>query len=341
MRIAVTGATGYIGAHSTKALLAAGHEVRLLIHPDDSAENSLVPLGILDSQYETVVGDVRDPEVITELLTGCDAVLHAAGIVGVDNRRETLMWQVNTQATATLLTRAAGLGLDPIVHVASYSALFPCPDPVIGPDSPTADGRSAYGRTKSAADRIARALQAGGAPVVITYPSSVVGPAAGTHRGITALGWAALLKFGVSPSFDGGMAMIDVRDVADVHAAVMQPGRGPRRYMCGGEMVPFTSMLDMLEDATGHRLRRVPVSQGAMRALGRVCDVIARVLPISPGISYEAAWLLTAATPTDDSRTLDELNLSWRPIRQALIDSIRPARPVEPTALMPTERTSR
>ncbi|MDQ2721996.1 MAG: NAD-dependent epimerase/dehydratase family protein [Actinomycetota bacterium] len=331
MRIAVTGATGYIGAHSAKALLAAGHQLRLLIHPAEHPEKSLGALDIRPTDYAAVVGDVRDSAVVAALLTGCDAVLHAAGIVGVDDRREALMWQVNTQATATLLTRAVGLGLDPIVHVASYSALFPCPDPVIGPDSPTADGRSAYGRTKSAADRIARALQAGGAPVVITYPSSVIGPAAGTQRGITATGWAGMLRYGVAPVFDGGMAMIDVRDVADVHAAVMRPGQGPRRYVCGGVMVPFATLVDLLEEGNGRRIRRLPVSKGAMKALGRACDLAAKVLPVSPGISYEAVWLLTTATPTDDSRTLTELGLSWRPVRQALLDTF-------PT---PSERTMR
>lgn len=338
MKIAVTGGTGYLGAHTTKALLDAGHQVRLLIHPDDSPQDSLGALGVDVATLETVVGDVRDGDTITELLVGCDAVLHAAGIVGVDDRREKLMWQVNTQATATLLTRAVGLGLDPIVHVASYSALFPCKDPVIGPDSETADGRSAYGRTKSAADRIARGLQAGGAPVVITYPSSVVGPAAGTQRGITAMGWATMLQLGTAPVFDGGMAMIDVRDVAAVHAALMEPGRGPRRYVCGGEMVPFGTMVDLLEEFSGRKIRRIPMSQGAIRALGRVSDLVGRFLPMSAGISYEAAWLLTAATPMDDSRTRSELGLTWRPIRQALMDTMRQAAPAGVVATPVEER---
>lgn len=323
MRIAVTGGTGFVGAHSVRALLDAGHRVRLLVHPSDTPEASLAPLGIELDDGQVVVGDVCDRSDVARLLEGCDAVLHAAGVVGVDDSREDLMWRVNVDATRQLFRMADERGLDPIVHVASYSALFPSPDAVIGPDSPTTtQARSAYGRTKSAADRIAREMQAAGVPIVVTYPSSIVGPPAGPHRGITADGWAPLLRFGVSISFDGGMAMVDVRDVAAVHAAVMEPGRGPRRYVCGGHMVDFDHVIDTLALASGRRIRRIRVSRRAMLGLGRLSDALARVLPVSPALSYEAAWLLTTRTPTDDSRTLQDLGVTWRPIEAALADSL-------------------
>ncbi|MFC9515632.1 NAD-dependent epimerase/dehydratase family protein [Nocardiaceae bacterium NPDC056970] len=322
MRVAVTGGTGYVGAHTVRRLLADGHDIRLLVHPDEPVAETSALFGADAARVEVLSGDIRDPAVIARLLDGCDAVLHAAGVVGTDDSRETLMWEVNTAATATLLTRAAFLGLDPIVHVASYSALFPSPDPVIGPDSPTAPGRSAYGRTKAAADRIARALQDAGAPVVITYPSSVVGPGLGGTRGITASGWAPMVESGFAPRLRGGMAMIDVRDVADVHAAAMRPGRGPRRYLCGGELIAFDELIDVLERASGRHIRRIPLAPSVFRGAGRVADAVGTFLPVSAGLSYEAAWLLTAATPTDDSRTLSELGLTWRPVREALAASV-------------------
>jgi UDP-glucose 4-epimerase len=318
MKIAVTGGTGYVGAHTTLALLTAGHTVRLLVLPADTPDALLAAAGTGAARIEQVTGDIRDAETVARLLDGCDALLHAAGVVGTDDRREQLMWEINTQATAAILARAAFLGLDPIIHVASSSALFPSPDPVIGPDSPTAAGRSAYGRTKAAADRIARALQDAGAPVVITYPTSVVGPGLGSTTGVTEQGWGAIVGGGVAPRFDGGMQMIDVRDVAAVHAAAMHPGRGPRRYVCGGELVEFNQIVDILEQSSGRRLRRIPLSGGAFRMFGRVADVIGKLTPLSAGLSYEAAWLLTSATPTDDSRTREELDLTWRPARAAL-----------------------
>jgi len=70
------------------------------------------------------------------------------------------------------------MGLDPIVHVSSYTALLP-PDPpgaVLTPDSPVTRPGATYARSKAESDLVARRYQEQGAPVVIVYPGGVVGP---------------------------------------------------------------------------------------------------------------------------------------------------------------------
>jgi dihydroflavonol-4-reductase len=266
-------------------------------------------------------GDIRDATTIEALLDGCDAVLHAAGVVGTDNRRNALMWEINAHATEAVLTRAVEKGLDPVVSVSSYSALFPAPNGVIGPDTPTAAGRSAYAQTKGYADRVARRLQAQGAPVIVTYPSSVVGEAFHTAPGVTERGWAPIVRFGVAPRLSGGMQMIDVRDVAAVHAAVMTPGGGPHRYVCGGVMVRFNDMISALARGSGRPFKRIPLSPRVFRGVSRIGDVVGRIVPMGDGLSYEAALLLTAATPTDDTATLADLGITWRSPTDAIIAS--------------------
>ena len=320
MHIAVTGGTGYVGAHTVRALLAAGHSVRLLVVPggnDDATLDALRPLG----PVEVLVGDIRDPATVSDLLTGCDAALHAAGVVGTDSRRTQLMWDINAYATEALLTQACELGLDPVVSVSSYSSLFPPPDGIIGPDTPPAPGRSDYARTKAYADNAARRLQSTGAPVVVTYPSSVVGPAFHAAVGVTQRGWDPIVRFRVAPRLRGGMQMIDVGDVARVHTALMQPGRGPKRYVCGGVMLTFNQMVDALQSALGRPIRRIPLSPGLFRGIGRLSDFAGRWLPLAEGLSYEAALLLTAAVPTDDTSTLADLGLTWRDPRESIVES--------------------
>ncbi len=325
MQIAVTGGTGYVGAHTVRALLEAGHGVRLLVAPgcgDEPVIPRLRELGAL----EVLDGDVRDAAVVGTLLDGCDAVLHAAGVVGTNDRQAQLMWDINAYATEAILTRAVEAGLDPVVSVSSYSALFPPPEGVhgvIGPDSPPVPGHSAYGRTKSYGEQVARRLQAEGAPVVVTYPSSVIGPAFHTAPGITEQGWGMIVRHRVAPKFAGGMAMVDVRDLARVHTAVMQPGRGPHRYLCGGLMVTFNEMVDAVERGLGQRVRRLPITPGLFRAIGRFADVFGRFVPLPGGLSYEAALLLTSATATDDSQTLSDLGIQWSSPVDAIVESLR------------------
>ncbi|EKF23135.1 polysaccharide biosynthesis family protein [Mycolicibacterium hassiacum DSM 44199] len=323
MLIAVTGGTGYLGAHIVSALLDAGHRVRLLVEP--SFRNDELTALLSDRGEVTWLrGDVRDRATVSELLDGCDALLHAAGIVGTDDSRAQLMWEINAYATESILRTAAERGLDPIVSVSSYASLFPPPGPVIGPDTPPADGRSAYGKTKAYADRVARELQRDGAPVVVTYPSSVVGPALATAPGITEQGWQTIVRYRIAPRVrDAGMQMVDVRDIADVHVALMRPGRGPKRYVCGGVFMTFDEMVSAVEAGAGVRIRRVPLSPAVFRAVGRVSDLLAGLAPLGAGFSYEAAQLITAGIPTDDSVTLSELGITWRSPREAIIASFQ------------------
>lgn len=321
MLVAVTGGTGFVGAHTVKALVDAGHRVRVLVRREGTPP-SLAALGLDLSPDDLVLGDVCDPETVDRLLRGSDAVLHAAGVVGTDGRDEEAMWRVNVEATATVLGEAVALGLDPIVHVSSYSALSPCSDPVMGPDSEPTGWLSAYGRTKAVAERIARGLQAGGAPVVTTYPSSVIGPPAGPVAGITAGGWAPLVRFGASVTFEGAVPLVDVRDLAAVHAAVMEPGRGGRRFLCGGTLVPFDEVLDLIADATGRPVRRVKVPQKVLRGFGSAADLAGRVVPLPPSITRDAATILTAAIDTDDSLVHSQLGIEWRPVAESLDDAL-------------------
>ena len=91
MRIAITGGTGYLGAHTARRLLAAGHEIRLLVAPGCAGDAVIPELAAL-GQVDVLDGDIRAARTVTRLLDGCDAVIHAAGVVGTDRRREALMW---------------------------------------------------------------------------------------------------------------------------------------------------------------------------------------------------------------------------------------------------------
>ncbi|NOP94934.1 MULTISPECIES: NAD-dependent epimerase/dehydratase family protein [Mycolicibacterium] len=321
MHIAVTGGTGYLGAHTVRGLLAAGHRIRLLVAPGCGGDEVIGHLAAL-GEMSVLEGDIRDVATVTDLIAGCDALIHAAGIVGTDRRREKLMWEINAHAGEAVLNRAVEAELDPIVSVSSYSSLFPPPNGVISADTPPAPGRSPYAQTKAYADRVARRLQDAGAPVVVTYPSSVVGPAYFTAAGVTERGWAPITKAGLAPRMTGGMQMIDVRDVALVHERLMVPGRGPKRYVCGGVMVSFNEMIDALEQGTRRRIRRIPLPGSVFRGIGWCSDLLGGVLPLGDGISHEAALLLTAATPTDDRSTLTDLGIdAWRSPQAAMLAS--------------------
>lgn len=76
---------------------------------------------------------------------------------------------------------------------------------------------------------------------MITYPGAVMG-ANDPHMGESARLIASILRGPVPFQLNGVLPIADVRYVAAGHAAVMEPGRGPRRYLLTGIDTPGASL---------------------------------------------------------------------------------------------------
>ena len=317
----VTGGTGFVGAHSTRALLDAGHDVRLLVRDPARIEAALGPLGVRDHP-EFVVGDMLDPGAVREAVAGCSAVLHCAAVVALDRRRAATVLEANPRGVRTVVEAALHAGADPVVHVSSTSALFRPGVERLHVDLPPAQVASAYGRSKAAAETWVRERQAEGAPITVTYPAGVVGPPAGPAFGEWAEGIATHLRLGLSPVRGAAVSIIDVRDLGLVHAAVLTPGCGPRRYLCGGHYLTMSQLGELYRGLTGRRFPVVPFPGAALRATGRVVDVALRVLPVDSVLTAEAMAVLTQWVPTDD-QGLADLGIDLRPVEDTFAEAIR------------------
>jgi hypothetical protein len=91
--------------------------------------------------------------------------------------------------------------------------------------------------------------------------------------------------------------------------------------VCGGVLVAFDDMITALEVGAGRRFTRIPVAPSLFRGLSRAAEALSGVVAMGDGLSYEAALLLTAATPTDDSATVEDLAITWRSPTDAIVAS--------------------
>ncbi len=114
-QVLITGGAGFVGSHVADGLLRAGHRVRVLdtltpqVHPGGERPAYLSP------EVELVVGDVRDPRVLRQVLPGVDVIYHFAATVGVGQSMYEISryMSVNTQGTAELLQAILDLKLAP------------------------------------------------------------------------------------------------------------------------------------------------------------------------------------------------------------------------------------
>lgn len=100
MRIAITGATGFIGRYMVQGLSAEGHTIRAMIRP--GREDALVVPK--EGPCEIHIGDLTKPETMEGLLKDVDILLHLAG--AHDHLSDVEMKAVNIQGTEALLADA-------------------------------------------------------------------------------------------------------------------------------------------------------------------------------------------------------------------------------------------
>lgn len=317
MRVLVTGATGFVGSHVVTALVHAGHDVRCLVRDAGRLDHALT--GTTRPVVDVAVGDVLDPASIASAVDGCDAVVHAAGAVGVARARSGSR-DVNVEGTRNVVEGAVAAGCDPVVYTSSVVVLDDSA-PVMTTSTPLGSPTGPYGRSKLDAERIVRDLQADGAPVVTFYIGGVFGPDA-PEVGSALLGIVGAVNR-LMPVTSGGVGMIDVRDVADLVVAAMEPGQGPRRFMAGGRFLTWAEWTDLLAEVTGRPVRRVPVPAPLLRAAGTVLDRLKAVRDFDYPLTHEAAVQMTSSPRTDDAATFDDLHVRPRPASETLADSVR------------------
>jgi dihydroflavonol-4-reductase len=317
MRVMITGGTGFIGYHTTRALLSGGHVVRLLVRSEEKMRRLFG-----DAISDFVVGDVTDPAAVNRALRGCDAVVHTAAMVSIDKKDAGLVHETNVGGTRLVIGGAIEQGLTTIIHVSSVTALYDPDATFLNEYSAPGAASNAYGKSKVECEVYVRELQAAGAPIHITYPASVIGPEdpalTEPHQGLMTY---LMSTVPVPPS---GSQWVDVRDIAFAHRRLLESDLPPGRYTLGGHFVPWTQLVDILMQLTGRRIRKIPLPGSLLRGLGHLVDYLndVRDKPLDIPLTYEAMVYATNWVKMDNSKSRSELGLEFRPLEETLRDAI-------------------
>jgi nucleoside-diphosphate-sugar epimerase len=131
MTTLVTGGSGYIGALLVQELGDAGGEVRVLdslLHGQEQIAAAQEAAGV-----QVIRGDIRDADARQRALSGADAVVHLAAIVGdpACALDPAVSDDVNVQATASLVADAAAAGVQRLVFASTCSNYGRMADPAV------------------------------------------------------------------------------------------------------------------------------------------------------------------------------------------------------------------
>jgi len=319
LHVLVTGGTGFVGFHTVKALVDAGHSVKLLIRSPQKMQRVFAPLGLAD--LPCVTGDITDEASVNEALDGCNAVMHAAALVSVHASESEKVLQNNLLGTRLVLGGAWQRGIPRMVQVSSITALFSRGLDRINEDSPLGSALSGYGRSKIECDRFVRELQDKGAPIYTTYPGSIVGP---DDPGMSEamIGLRTFLNSGLLLDTTGGIQIIDVRDLARAHVGLLERGGPPARYLLGGHYHSWRNYGELLQAVTRRKFRRLRLHPSILKATGAVGDMLNHFISLELPLSRESVIYATEWAVADDSLIKETLAMEYRHTEETHRDAI-------------------
>lgn len=263
LRVAVTGATGFLGAHVVARLAERGAQVRVL-YRDAAKARDLLARG-----FEGAQADLGDPDSLARAMADCHAVVATAALSTRGRAAPEAFYAANAQGSAHLMDAAAAAGVPRVVYISTIAVYRVRPWRNNDEDTPliaTADeavGWSRfvtnphYSRSKAIGEQVARErAQTHGIGLTILRP----GPIYGSGDVKTTAIYARLAAWPIVPAPTFRMPHVHAGDVATAAAgALANPASAGRAYNVTGPSVSTYDVLAAWKRVTGRGPILVPL----------------------------------------------------------------------------------
>lgn len=288
MKVAVTGAAGFIGKAVLRRLREAGHSCLAVTRRAGEGGDLVIP-------------DLADTPIPASALAGVSAVIHLAGASAVPDRADasqTREWITNVEGTKAVARAAVRAGVKRIVFVSSIKAMREAslPGAALAAEA-SAEPTSAYGKSKLAAEHgVMAACENTATAWTIVRPPLVYGIGSGGNFALL----VRLVQSGVPLPF-GAVAnsrtLIHVDNLADLLVlACFDPALAGQVALPGDATLSTPDLLAAIAAACGKRVSLIKVPLAALHGLAAVVGQSERFrrltdsLAIAGGSSVPGDW---------------------------------------------------
>ena len=318
MKVLVTGANGFVGAHLCRRLVERGADVRALVRK--GSDHS----GLKGQSVDIVHGDILDLPSLERATQDCEQVYHLAANVKFFTRNPEAMRAANTQGTRNVLAAARKAGVQRVIHTSTAAVLrrgtnSPSADETMLKDDHEAIG--AYELSKLEADRVAMDAFADGLPVIVINLAAPIGPGDAKPSPIG----HTIIQFlkGKFPAYtDSGLNVVDVRDAAEGHCLAAEKGTIGDRYILGGENISLKEFLGLLGELSGVPSPKIKVPYALTLIGGVMGEITGRLTNKEPLACLASVRMGKYPHYVTSDKAKRELGYSPGPIRESLKEEI-------------------
>lgn len=295
-RVLVTGGAGFIGSHLVRRLVADGYQVRVVDNLSTGFRHNLDEVA---AEIEFVLGDICDPEVCRNVMTGVETVFHVAALPSVPRSLKDPIGthNANVNATLHLLEAARNAATRRFIYSSSSSAYGDTP---LLPKLETMEPRprSPYAAAKLSGELYTLAYARAGLVegVALRY-FNVFGPRQdpnGPYAAVMPLIFRAVLTGAPLTVFGDGRQTRDFTYVdnvveANILAATGESGRVSTHVVNigAGNRISLLDLIGVAEEVTGHRIavNHLPERAGDVRDSQAGLERAREVLDYEPKVS--------------------------------------------------------
>jgi len=318
MTTLVTGASGFLGSHVARQLVAHGEDVRVLMRPSSTNR------AIADLSLEYVTGDLRDPASLDRAMKGVKRVFHVAADYRLWAKRKQDIYDSNVGGTKNILAAAERANVEQLIYTSTVATIaVDRPQyPNEFTDSKLEEMIGHYKRSKWMAEQEVRKVAKAGAPIIVVMPTTPVGP---WDWKPTPTG-KIILDFlnGKLPGYvETGLNFVGVEECAAGHLLASEKGKPGERYLLGGENLTLKAMLDTLSKITGLPAPRMKIPHGLALGVAYANTIFSRLIGREPGIPVEGVKIAQHMMFVDCSRAQRELGFKPGPVAAALERAVR------------------
>jgi dihydroflavonol-4-reductase len=322
--ILVTGASGFIGLHLVRRLLAEGHRVTTLCR---TAGSALVEIAAQFPLLQNRQGDLlaMDDEELAMLLADVEVVYHLAGLVSYQRRDIERQRLINVEGTRKLCQAASKRPGLRFIHTSS----------IAGMGIPERDGECAdealvynlsglglgYCDSKHESEQVVLGFAGEGLDAVILSPGIIFGEG-DTHvhhfRIFNSMSQGRALFV---PR--GGIPFSDINDVIKAHLSALERGRSGERYCLVSanrtfkEAAQTFSRLYSGEQKASANLLEIPPAITLIA--GFICENILYNFGLKNSLTWQQAWLANKKIFFSSDKAVRELGFVPTPFDEMII----------------------